>query len=142
MARKKPATAPEPMDPGAPETRNADFEKAAPRSERNCYALNTLVAEVTDLFPETSHEVSNRTKRWVALDVTFTGYDTNHGDVEPTLPELLGLLDSEPRVAAVLHDSEQGQVLVSFVANPHLMDSRAPFGLRGAYEVITEENQR
>jgi hypothetical protein len=115
-----------PMDPAAKEG-----TPTLQARERNCYALNQLVKEVTALFPETSYEVSNRDGRGVAHDVQFQKVDGLD-----TLLELLGdpAYNEDPRITEVIVDEEY--VLVSFRANPRVQDDRSPFGLAEANAIL------
>jgi len=122
-------TAPEPMDPEAPD----EMVSTAPKPrERNAYALDTLVSEVTALFPDAAHEVSGRNGWGVALDVTFEAHD------EPVLMEVLPLLKDDARVSVVDVDPDLEQVVVEFHADPRIQDSRDPFNLDLVLEVYTE----
>lgn len=129
---KRESEGPVPMDPAARE--GSAMDQIVNR-QRPCYAIKTLIAEVLDLFPETSAGISGFDGRNVALNVTF--------DVAPC-PELVGLLsliESDARVALVLHDIEEEAVLVQFHSRATTQDLRDPFGLADAWEVMSEENE-
>lgn len=117
----------EPMDPSVHERVTGIAHH--PR-ERNAYALDTLITEVMDLFPETTYEVSGRDLRGVALHVQF--FIEHEG-----LAALLTLLDSDPRVEEVVRDDEE--VLVALRSSARTQDSRDSFGLTEAWEVIAED---
>lgn len=127
-----------PMDPSL---REDVVGAPAVNSQRVCWAAKTLVAEVEELFPETPVEYSNHDGRNTALDVTFdlTTLDKNE---RADLVALLSLfdLDADPRIDAIIvgggHMADQ--VLVSFHANPRTQDSRAPFGLGDALDVLSD----
>lgn len=144
--------APEPMDPSVQEQAVpvvdgvADTSAHAPMSDRNCYALSTLVSEVVDLYPEVTHSVDLVERifgRNVNTVVTFTGWDTEHSGPdgnEPSLPDLLALTAGDHRIAEVTSgpSDDQGDnpwVCVRFHANPVTMDGRATFNLADAYTI-------
>jgi hypothetical protein len=124
---------PTPMDPT---TKEARVGTPAANNERACYAAKTLVAEVNELFPETPFEYSNHDGRNTALDVTFdlNGMDN---DAALDLHHVLGLIDSDARVAGVIVEDEA--VLVSFRSSPRTQDLRDPFGLADALMVLSGE---
>lgn len=125
----------EPMDTSARETLIGTPSANAPRV---CHAAATLVAEVHDLFPETTVEYSNRNGRNVALDVTFdlTGLD------DAASADLITILsmfeDTDLRVAEVLVD--HASVLVSFHNSPRSQDMRDPFSLADALSVLADDS--
>lgn len=118
--------APEPMDASMPEVQTPEVRT---NTQRNSYALDALIEEVRNLFPETAFEVSNYDWRNAALDVQFT---TDEED----LPRLLSLVDTDERVAEVLDDGA-GTLLVSLHPNPRVQDSRETFGLAEAYKALS-----
>lgn len=126
----------EPMDPGVRE--NAVGE-ARVNNPRDCWAIKTLVAEVDELFPETTYETSNVDGRNTALDVQFdlTGLVS---DDRRLFALLLSAADSDPRVDEVL--TEDDSVLVSFKANARTQDDRASFGLSDAFDILVEDPSR
>lgn len=134
-AKKTPAkqaaetTAPEPMDPGVVETKTPEVR---PNNGRNAYSVDTLIAEVTDLFPEVTYETSNPDWRNANTDVTFDDV-TDEGLVSL----LRALAETDPRVAEVI--TEETRVLVSVKQNPRTQDSREPFGLADAWMVLVED---
>lgn len=120
-----------PMDPNVPYTDNPVNKNR----QRTCYAIQTLVAEVDALFPDVPTESSNYDGRNTALDVTFDL--TPHDDAERAyLRALLGMIQRDPRVQEVIYDDTL--VLVSMHSNPVTQDSREPFGLDDAYEILIE----
>lgn len=135
MAKSTPKkqAAPAPMDASA---REIAQPVASGNTPRDCWAIKTLVAEFTDLFPETSHETSNRDGRNTALAVTFYLGDLIEDD-ENAATNLLGLIGSDERVAHVTADDSH--VLVEMRGNPRTQDSRESFGLADAYLVMIED---
>lgn len=123
----------EPMDDT---TREAKVGKPHTNQQRVCYAIETLVGEVHDLFPETPVEYSGRDGRGTALDVSFDLSVLDDRDTSLLLA-LLGLLDSDERVAAVI--TEDKASLVSMRSDPRTQDSRASFGTADAFDVLTDE---
>ena len=124
-----------PMDNTMPE---GDAPVMYVPTPRNTYAMDQLIKEVLDLFPETSYEVSARNQRGVAFDVQFTP-DTEHAR---DLMVLLSLLADEAynrdvRLLSIVADIEG--VLVSFRNNPQIQDDPAPFGLAEAHAVLSGE---
>lgn len=125
--------APEPMDPSARETTTPVPSSNHPRV---AYALQTLVAEVRHLFPETPVEYSNVDGRNTSLDATFDLTVLDSED-RSAFRDLMRLTTSDERVAEVL--TEDDQVLVSIRSNPRTQDSREPFGLNDAWLVMHED---
>lgn len=131
----KPASKPA-SEPKQPESMDSSArEQVVPMTpstnHRDCYALLTLVAEVTGLFPETTYETSGANAFNTALVVQFTAHET------PDLYPLLSLIESDGRVAEVLYDASEDSVLVSFHSNFRTQDSREPFGLAEAHAILT-----
>lgn len=124
----------EPMDPGAPEVTEAVTHV---NEGRTAYALKTLVAEVLDLFPETSHEFSERDGRNTALAVTFdlTNLDLDDRD---KFASLLSLAKADERVAEVIVD-EDGLVCVRLRGNARTQDDRTTFDLVAIWEDMGED---
>lgn len=131
--KKAEPKAPEPMDPDAPETTDTEVQAITHR-QRNVYAMDTLIAEVRDLFPETEVVVSNHNRFNAALDVQFAS-DTGDHEI---LRTLLALVKDDERVAEVLVDTEENTVLVAFHPLATTQDRRDAFGLAEAYGVLTE----
>lgn len=129
-----------PMDDGAPESKTATPSTNSPR---NCWALKTLVTEFRELFPETATEYSDRDGRNTALSVTFdlTGIPEGDRQSAALLLELLNdpAHNEDKRIEYVLVEDEQA--LVKMRANPRTQDSREPFGLTDAYEVLAGEDE-
>lgn len=128
MAKNSAATAP--MDDTVQEVSGKG--RVSTNNQRNVYALQTLIDEVRELFPETVVETSGYDGRNAAHDVTFT-LDT--GDA--ILADLLTRVDDDERVEEVIDDGDM-QVLVSFHHNARLQDKRDPFGLSEAFDVLVE----
>lgn len=124
---------PAPMDPTIPETTQP---VAASNHPRVAYALQTLVAEVHHLFPETPVEYSNVDGRNTALDATFDLTVLDSTDRQG-FRDLLRLITSDERVAEVLTDEDQ--VLVSIRSNPRTQDSRETFSLNDAWMVMHDD---
>lgn len=118
----------EPMDPNVREEKNPT---ARGNNLRACYGIKQLVSEVTALFPETTHEVSNYDGRNTGLDVEFDASSL------PGLAELLSLTSSDPRVFEVIEDD--GHVLVAFRPSARTQDDRSSFGLAEAWDVLVDE---
>lgn len=108
---------------GTPATNNA----------RKCYAMETLISEVAELFPETTYEIAGIDGRNTALEVVFDISMLDTEDRERLLGVLM-LTVHDPRVEEVLHDSDS--VVVAFLSNPRLQDLRDTFDLSGAYGVL------
>lgn len=129
-----------PMDDGI---RERAVGAPSTNSQRVCWAIKTLVAEVTNLFPETTVEYSNYDGRNTALDATFDismlDADTDRVDAMNLLA-LLGdpAYNVDPRVDYVITSAEDAAVLVSMKASLRTQDSREPFGLADAYEIFAE----
>lgn len=125
-------TAPIPMDPGAKE---ALIGTPTTNRQRVCWAVQTLVAEVHDLFPETPVEYSDYDGRNTALAVTFdrTGLDNEDYSM---FDALIGLVDADPRVAEVILDGDEEGAYVRMNANPRTQDNRLSFGLGSALGVL------
>jgi hypothetical protein len=145
MSKKNDKTeAPAPMDPSV---REESVGTPAVNASRPCWAAKTLVAEVNALFPETPVEYSNPDGRNTMLDVMFDLTTLDPNDVYD-LTTLLNLLDDpaynvDPRIDSVIAGGQQhaGQVLVAFKSNPRTQDSRDPFGLADALEVLAERDE-
>jgi hypothetical protein len=76
----------------------------------------------------------------VGTAITFEGWDESHGDNEPSLPALLGIVESDPRVSevAVEPDTPATWVTVKVHPDPVRMDLRDGFGLTEAYDILTK----
>lgn len=120
----------QPMDPSA---REGDGVMHV-NHPRMTYGMETLVAEVLALFPETTYETSNVNPRNVAFDVQFD--ITSFGADPHEVATLIGLTEDDERIFEV--SANQTHVLVSFVNNPTLMDNRDPYGLADAWIVLNE----
>lgn len=129
MAKKTTSTGPEPMDANAPEVSGEG--RVSSNTARNVYALDTLVAEVLELFPETDISVSDVDGRNAAHDVQFS-YSEGGSELE----SLLTLVGDDERVNEVLID--ETSVLVAFTHNARLKDNREPFHLGDAFSVLTD----
>lgn len=120
---------PEAMDPGVREQSAPEAQVSTPRA---CYAAQTLADEVLALF-EVHTEFGEPNARNVALRVGFV--DSKY----PDLYSLLVLTESDERVLAV--DSDGDSVLVSFHNSLRTQDSRAPFGLAEAYDILSANDE-
>ena len=119
------------MDPSAKEQTTPE----APRvSTRDAYAVQTLVAEVTALFPETTYETSHTNAFNTRLVVAFDDGET------PDLYPLLELIETDPRVRGVDRDSIENYSVVEFHDSLRTQDSRDPFGLAEAHAILTAES--
>jgi hypothetical protein len=124
----------------ADDKKNEPMDKTMPEGEavmyvnrpRNTYAMDQLIKEVTNLFPETEYEVSHRNQRNVAFDVQFALMPGGYMG----LRDLLHLIEDDIRVVDIVADAEG--VLVSFRNNPVIMDDPTPFNLEAAWEVMDE----
>ena len=96
-------------------------------------AMETLIGEVAELFPETTYEIAGIDGRNTALEVVFDISMLDTEDRERLLGVLM-LTVHDPRVEEVLHDSDS--VVVAFLSNPRLQDLRDTFDLSGAYGVL------
>lgn len=132
-AAKKTAE-PRPMEASAVPA--AKVGTPAMNNKRACYAAKTLVAELHEMFPETPVEYSNPNGRSTMLDVSFdlTVFDASEEDSVTTLLELI---HTDARVEEVI--IENGTVLVSFKASARTQDSREPFGLGDAWDVLCDD---
>lgn len=124
---------PQPMDPTSGDTSTA----SVPITRRECYAMTTLLAEVRALFPETLYDIEGYTNWGVAMSVSF------HTEGQPLLGDLLHAVEVDERVLSVTEGSDLGdpQVLVTFVASPHLQDSRESFRLAAAHAVLADTEE-
>lgn len=133
-AAAKPAAkapeAPEPMDSSVPEVTGAP---PVANRQRNAYALDVLIGEVLEVFPETTFEVSGVNRFNTALHVAF------HPEEFERLDELLALVEDDPRVEEVLAEPEDHTILVCLHANLRLQDSRELFGLSEAWVILAEK---
>lgn len=124
----------QPMDPTYRESAVGTMHVNRPRI---AWALKQLVAEVEALFPETAVTYGNEDKRNTSLSATFVCTD-------PTLADLLGLLDDpayneDRRIESVTAQQAEGEpeeVTVTLLASARTQDSRTPYGLADAYEVL------
>lgn len=119
---------PGPMDPSAPE----GPAKPTDRRKRACYAALTLVQEVAALFPETPTEFGDFDGRNTALSVTFSTGEAFG------LADLLSLVGSDQRVREVETSDISGEVRVTFRSSARTQDSREPFGLGRAWEIMAD----
>jgi len=119
-----------PMDPSARERVTGIQAQNHPRL---CWAMKTLIAEVKDLFPETTYEESGYDGRNTALNVTFDVHEC------PDLVRLLECVKTDDRVVDVVHDEQEQSVLVAFRAQPRMQDSREPFGLTDAWSILIDD---
>lgn len=137
MAKKRSTTpkatkaseAPKPMDPDHTPNSGASSARV-----RNAYALDTLIEEVTDLFPETTYEVGEPTQWNARTSVVFVT------DGIEGLAGLLPLLASDERVKEITEDEKEGLVEIALLPSLRSMDGRHPFGLAEAWGVISEDN--
>lgn len=121
--------APQPMDPSVQESITPKPQR---NRERNGYAMQTLIDEMVDLFPDLPYETSEPREFNVRTLVTFK---------EPHLSALLLLIQGDPRVADVRPDPEAGETSVEFHASLRTQDSRDPFGLAEAYAILAEDGK-
>lgn len=125
---------PEPMDASASEQKTGT---AASNTPRACYAIKTLIKEVNDLFPETTHTVGNYSGRNVGLSVAFDLSELDDED-QIAVTDLFKILDSDIRVAGIVTDTENSVVTISMKPSARTQDSRDSFGLGVAWEILTE----
>lgn len=123
-----------PMDPSAQEVSGTN--RVSSNTARNVYAMDTLIAEVLDLFPETVVETNDVDGRNAAHTV---GFSVEGREEKPILLTILELLVSDPRILSVGADDEVGLVWVAFTHNARLKDSREPFNLSAAFSVLIEQ---
>lgn len=115
---------------------NRGTAKATPNRQRQCWAIDTLVAEVLALFPETPVEYSNHNAFNAALGVTFdlTGMD---GGDSVVFNNLLDILGTDERVAEVWK-ADYDQTYVGMRPVAALYDRRDVFGLADAYTILVD----
>lgn len=130
-AASKTAKAPQAMDESV---RELPVGEPMDNNRRVCRAIKTLVAEVADLYPGVPYEVSNYNGRNTALDVSFDATALDN-DEAITFIQLLGLVETDERVAEVVTDDNQ--VLISMLNSPRTYDLTGPFGLDDAYSILT-----
>lgn len=135
MSKEKEDPKVKPMDASIRESRTGTIHV---NQQRPCYAAKTLVAEVTELFPETPFEYSNYDGRNTALDVSFDLTMLDHEDTA-SLIALLTLFDfgADPRINLVIEEDEV--VLVSFRPSARTKDSRESFGLADAWDIFSSD---
>jgi len=122
--------APEPMDSDAPETTNA---APVTNRQRNAYAVDTLIAEVLEVFPETTYEVSGYNQFNTALHVAF------HPDEFERVDEVLALIEHDERVQEVIAEPSDHTILVALHPNLRLQDLRDPFNIAEAWAILAEK---
>lgn len=144
----KPAV--EMMDPDATEVAapvaadgTVDTSLHAPYSARNCWALETLIAEVRAIYPEATYSISEVGRRQVGIAATFEGWDANHEGTEPSLPQVLACVEADHRVAEVTsatsdESGDNAWVSVRMNANTVTMDQRDTFNVGDAYAILTD----
>lgn len=120
-----------PMDPDAPEI-PAGTAPVANR-QRNAYAIDTLISEVLEVFPETTHEVSGYNQFNTALHVAF------HPEEFERVDEVLSLIEVDERVQEVLVEPEDRTILVALHPNMRLQDLRDPFNIKHAWAILAEK---
>lgn len=131
---KKDAAA-QPMDPSINETATPVQRSANPR---NAYTIDTIIAEVLAIYPDTPYEVGDRTALNVATSVRFDLVGAAAPDLDDStdavsLPDLLALLDvTDPRLAEI--SPSEGYVRVR--ASARTQDSREPFGFAEAWDTL------
>lgn len=136
-ARKKKADTPEveasaPMDPSIREDRRPTVAQNHPRE---CYAIRTLVAELTELFPETLVlAYTERDGRNTALAVSFDVLALSE-DVREPFRLLTQLVENDHRVETVVEEDDV--VMVVMRSSLLTQDLRDRFGLREAYSVLS-----
>lgn len=129
--KKGSADYPEPMDPTHVDSASAPTGN----QPRVCYALKTLIAEVSALFPETTVETGDVDGRNTALSATFT---TDNADFL-LLMDVLDLTD--PRVESVAVDDQTKSTKVKMRSNPRTQDSREPFGIGEAWLILAGDDE-
>lgn len=127
---------PQPMDDGIREEATG---APSANTQRVCWAIKTLVAEVHSLFPEVPVEYSNYDGRNTALDVMFDLTELDEAG-RTDLANLVEMAVSDERVAHV-HIQQEVSVLVSMHPRPRTQDSREPFGLPDAYLILAGEDE-
>lgn len=126
------STEPQPMDATITE---ATTGTAHVNHQRQCYAMETLIKEVLDLFPDTPFEVSNFDGRNTGHDVTFDATAVPE-DERTTFNNLLLLTETDIRVKTVTVADDE--VLVEFTNDPRFQDMRLTFGLTSAYMILVD----
>lgn len=132
-------TAPEQPVKDAPKAMDADSVDPSLKPEeavilaRNAYALDTLVDEVTALFPTTARTFGDPNGANVALSVTFS-LDEDNEDLRRIIP----LLVNDPRVSGVGVSNTEALVMVH--SDARTQDSREPFDLTGLLAIVIEDD--
>ena len=107
-------------------------------TKRPCWAAKTLAEEVTELFPETRITYDNYDGRGAALDLGIDMADLNSQGRED-LSQLIHLLGgAEGRIDVAVEDVSERTILVSFRSSARTQDSREPYGLGEALDVLSE----
>jgi hypothetical protein len=119
------------MDPSIREQATPDPIVTA---KRDAYAVTTLVSEVMALFPEVTYETGSDSVRSVNTVVTFDDFES------PDLHPLLSLVESDVRVKSVERDDHDPLIAVEFYPSLRTQDSRAPFGLAAAYDILNRDD--
>jgi hypothetical protein len=126
----------EPMDPSFQEDRTPVVKA---NQQRVCHAIKTLTEEVWALFPETPVTYDNYNGRNTALTVVFDLSSLPEDRDRVDLIVLLELIESDERVQSVL--VEDGTVAVTMRANPRTQDSREPFGVALALDILADDSE-
>lgn len=142
MSKKTEET--QPMDPAVREV--AAEGQAMSNAPRVCYAAQTLIEEFTELFPETTYETCDVDGRNTALGVKFAIgaiQDEEERSIAKTMIRTLTVSDRVYEAAVYYnvkigldHDVATEEGYVRFHSNPRTQDSREPFGLAEAYEIL------
>jgi hypothetical protein len=106
------------------------------QTPRNCYAAETLLAEVQQLFPETCYKMADPDPRQTNLTVIF---DLASTDAPADLHRLLALVATDERVAEVGRaDGDGDGYFVRFISSARTQDLRDSFSLVEAWDIMNE----
>lgn len=125
----------EPMDASFREDKVGTM---ATNHKRVCWALKTLIAEIVEVFPETTNavEYSNYDGRGAALTATIdlTVFDKED---EGLFLQLLNLVGDDHRVYDVVADTDvTSSVAVTLKSNPRTQDLRTTFNVSPAWVIL------
>lgn len=101
---------------------------------RNCWAIDTLIEEVTALF-KTEVETYNPSRFNANLTVVFRPEKQEREDMGAVMPSL----EEDPRVESVYFTADDSKITVRFYPDPILQDTRDPFVLADAVMGLDRE---
>ncbi len=131
------ANEPKPMDDSV---REQAVGTPATNTQRVCWAVKTLVQEVTSLFPETEVTYGNYDGRNTALSATFDLIGLDEPDQSDFKTLLLALpIEEHKRVASI--EVLDNLVLVVMHPSARTKDIREPFALPEAWSLLTDDDE-